>query len=136
MECYLSFASSNSRTCRVCRARGTAERCILERASFATAERCILVRASCATSLDQQQLYAGHAREALELHARENLDVRLRWRAGRDLDMVAARPAAEHSAALRAGSTEALWVILGMRKGSQNFCRKPTHRTQQGAQTF
>ena len=53
---YLSFASSNSRTCRVCRARGTAERCILERASFATAERCILVRASCATSLDQQQL--------------------------------------------------------------------------------
>ena len=53
---YLSFASSNSRTCRVCRARGTADRCILERASFATAERCILVRASCATSLDQQQL--------------------------------------------------------------------------------
>jgi len=126
---YLSFASSNSRTCRVCRARGTAERCILERASFATAERCILVRASCATSLDQQQLYAGHAREALELHARENLDARLRWRAGRDLDMVAARPAAEHSAALRGPSEQAARrrsVILGMRKGSQNFCRKPT----------
>jgi hypothetical protein len=43
--------------------------------------------------------------------------------------MVAARPAAEHSAALRGPSEQAARrrsVILGMRKGSQNFCRKPT----------